>query len=80
MKIGNMDINTKAGAIVGSTVGFVNSLITIDGTLLLRVIETGLLALISGAMGALGSYLLVKILKIITRGKSDTKKDKEFNS
>lgn len=74
-----MDINTKAGAIVGSTVGFVNSLLNIDSALFLRIIETGLLALISGAMGALGSYLLVKILKFITRGKSVAKKNQEHN-
>ena len=64
-----MDINTKAGTIIGSTVGFVNSILNIESALLLRIVETAILALVSGAMGALGSYLLVKILKIIKRGK-----------
>ncbi len=66
----SMDINTKAGAIIGSVVGFANSLISIHSDLILRVVETSILALISGAMGALGSYLIVRILKIVKRGKS----------
>lgn len=77
METGNMDINTKAGAVIGSTIGFANSLMNVNVELIVRVLETGVLALVSGAAGALGSYLFVKILKFIKRAKSNQRTDKK---